>query len=63
MKKKNDALQTVRNQLKNSILVKMKISILALASVQSLEMQIKDGSFVRVNGKPIYIGLTHRDPG
>jgi len=60
---KNDALQTVRNQLKNSILAKMKISILALASVQSLEMQIKDGSFVQVNGKPIYIGLTHRDPG
>ena len=50
---KNDALQTVRNQLKNSILAKMKISILALASVQSLEMQIKDGSFVQVNGKPI----------
>ena len=38
---------------KNTILAKMKISILALASVQSLEMQIKDGSFVKVNGKLI----------
>ena len=34
-------------------LAKMKISILALASVQALEMQTEDGSFVKVNGKLI----------
>ena len=49
-------------------LAKMKISILALASVQALEMPTKDGSFVKVNGKLIVhslwtIGQTWRFPG
>ena len=51
MKEKMMHYRQFETTAKNLILAKMKISILALASVQSLEMQTKDGSFVKVNGK------------
>ena len=41
----------------------MKISILALASVQALEMQTQDGSFVKVNGKTIVHMINPPIPG